>query len=124
MRNEFEDVVGQESAKATLELYIDAYKETERLPFILAISQRGAGKSFLVRKFREGLRRKDGSRPPILEVNAATIKNSKQFLEVVYPTWVNNNAFLFLDEAAELPHDLQSLLLTILEVKKDPIRNI
>lgn len=124
MRNEFEEIVGQSSVKATLELYIDAYKETERLPFLNFVSAKGNGKSTMVRKFREGLRRKDGSRPPILEVNAATIKNSKAFFEHIVPVWTNNSAFLFLDEIAELPHDVQSLLLTILEVKKEPVRNI
>ena len=124
MRNEFEDVVGQESAKATPELYIDAYKETERLPFINLVSQKGAGKSFLVRKFREGLRRKDGSRPPILEVNSATIKSAKQFFEQVYNVWHGHGAFLFLDEVHSLPNDLQSIFLSVLDVRKESIRTI
>lgn len=124
MRNEFEDVIGQESAKATLELYIDAYKETERLPAINLVSQKGAGKSFLVRKFREGLRRKDGSRPPILELNCATIKNSKVFFDSVYSTWINNQAVCFFDEFHASPHDLQSIFLSVLDVKKDPVRTV
>lgn len=124
MRNEFEDIIGQSSVKSTLELYLDAYKETERLPALFFQSARGNGKSFLVRKFRENLKRKDGSRPPILEVNAASIKNSSAFFEQIVPTWINHSAFLFIDELAEIPHDLQTLLLSILEVKKDPIREI
>lgn len=86
MRNMvFDEIVGQESVIETLSLYIDAYKETERLPNLLATAARGNGKSAIVRKFREGLRRKDGSRPPILEINCASIRNSKQFFDVIYP---------------------------------------
>jgi Holliday junction resolvasome RuvABC ATP-dependent DNA helicase subunit len=120
----FDEVVGQSATKELLSLYIDAYKETERLPFLNYVSSKGSGKSFLVRKFREGLRRKDGSRPPILEINCATIKNSKQFFDVVYPVWINNSAFLFGDELHCLPHDLQSILLSVLDVKKDPVRTV
>lgn len=120
----FEEIVGQKSAKATLQLYIDAYKETCRLPHLLLVSQRGGGKSFLVRKFREQLRRPDGSKPPILELNCATIKNAKTFFDFVYPTWINNNSVLFADEFHNFPTELQSIFLSVLEVKKDPIRII
>lgn len=125
MPNEtFAEIIGQDSVKDTLSLYIDAYKETERLPFFNFVASKGSGKSHIVRKFREGLRRKDGKRPPILEINSASVKNSKQFFEQVVPTWVNNGAFLFCDEFHKMPEDVQSLLLTILEVKKDPIRTV
>ena len=120
----FKNVIGQDSVKSLLSLYIDSYRHTERLPFLNFIASRGSGKSFMVREFRENLRRKDDTRPPILEVNCATIKNARNFFDSIYPVWVNNNAFLFLDEVAELPHDLQSIFLTILEVKKDPVRVI
>ena len=79
----FDDCIGQESVKRTLSLYIEAYKETNRLPFVNLTTQKGGGKSFFARKFREGLERKDGSRPPILEVNAQTIKNAESFFEQI-----------------------------------------
>lgn len=125
MPNEtFVEIIGQDSVKDTLSLYIDAYKETERLPFFNFVAGKGAGKSHIVRKFREGLKRKDGSRPPILEVNSATIKNAKVFFESVFPIWANNNAFLFLDEIHCLPHEIQSIFLSVLDVKKDPVRTV
>lgn len=125
MRNEtFEDIIGQESVISTLELYIDAYKQTERIPFLNFIAGKGSGKTHIVRRFRHGLRRKDGSKPPILEVNAATVKNAKMFFEQIVPVWVGNNAVLFIDELHCLPNDLQSIFLSILDVKKDPIRTI
>lgn len=125
MHNElFENIIGQNNVKSLLSLYIDAYKETERLPNLIFKASKGSGKSHIVRKFREGLRRKDGTKPPILEVNCATIKNARQFFEQIYPVWTNHRAFLFLDEIHTLPNDLQSIFLSVLDVRKDPIRII
>ena len=120
----FENIIGQNSVKSTLSLYIDAFKETGRLPFINFTAEKGGGKSNLARAFRHGLRRPDGSKPPILEVNSATIKDANQFFEQVYPTWVNAGAVLFLDELHTLPQKLQSVFLSVLEVKKDPVRMV
>lgn len=120
----FDECIGQESVKRTLSLYIDAYKETNRLPFVNLTTQKGGGKSFFARKFREGLQRKDGTTPPILEVNAQTIKNSESFFEQVYPVWVSNNAFLFLDEGHNIPKQLQQIFLSVFDVKKDPVRTV
>ena len=125
MRNKtFDQVVGQNSVVELLSLYIDAYRETERLVAMNFIGPRGTGKSKIIRNFREGLRRKDGSRPPILELNCATIKNSKAFFDSVAPVWTQNSAFLMADELHCLPVDLQSIFLSILEVKKDPVRTV
>ena len=122
LNDTFDEIIGQDSAKGTLSLYIDAYKETERLPFLNFVAAKGCGKSHIVRKFREGLRRKDGKRPPILEINCATIHNAKRFFDNVYPVWVRHGAVLFADELHALPEDLQSIFLSVLDVKKDPVR--
>jgi Holliday junction resolvasome RuvABC ATP-dependent DNA helicase subunit len=120
----FEECVGQESVKKTLSLYIDAYKETNRLPFLNLTTQKGGGKTFFARKFREALKRKDGTRPPMLEINGKTIRSVDQFFEQVYPVWVANDAFLFIDEGHNLPQALQQVFLTILNVDKNPNRTI
>ena len=120
----FEECVGQESVKKTLSLYIAAYKETNRLPFLNLTTQKGGGKTFFARKFREALKRKDGTRPPMLEINGKTIKGVEQFFEQVYPVWVANDAFLFIDEGHNLPQALQQVFLTILNVDKNPNRTI
>ena len=120
----FDGCIGQESVKATLSLYIDAFAQTGRLPFINLTAGKGGGKSFFARQFREGLLRKDGSRQPMLEVNCASIKNARQFFEQVYPTWVAHKALLFLDEIHNLPKDLEQMFLSILDVRQAPIRNV
>ena len=120
----FKSMVGQQKVKTTLSLYIEAYKATGRIPFLNFTTQKGGGKSFSVRLFREGLERPDGTRPPLLEVNAATIKNPQQFFEQIVPVWTQHKAVLFLDEVQNLPHSLQQIFLSLLDVKKSPIRSV
>jgi Holliday junction resolvasome RuvABC ATP-dependent DNA helicase subunit len=120
----FDQAIGQNSVKQTLSLYIDAYKTTDRLPFLNLVTGRGGGKSFFVRTFRKGLRRSDGTTPKIFEVNASTISNSAAFFEQVYPTWVESGAMLFLDEVHNLPKSLQQIFLSIFDVKDDPVRTV
>ena len=76
----FDDAIGQESVKRTLSIYIDAYKKTDRLPFINLTTGKGGGKTYFARLFREALQRKNGKKPPMLEVNGKTIKNATSFL--------------------------------------------
>ena len=51
----FKDAIGQDSVKKTLSVYIDAYKKTNRMPFLNFTTQKGGGKTFFARKFREAL---------------------------------------------------------------------
>ena len=120
----FDDAIGQESVKRTLSIYIDAYKKTDRLPFINLTTGKGGGKTFFARLFREALRRSDGTKPPMLEVNGKTIKNAGSFFEQVYPVWVEHKAFLFIDEGHNLPNDLQQIFLSVLNVDKNPVRTV
>lgn len=120
----FAEMIGQESVKASLSLYIDAFAKTNRLPFISLVNGKGGGKSFTARLFRSGLKRIDGSRPPILEVNAASIQSSDQFFSQVYPVWTAHKAVLFLDEIHALPHKLCQIFLSVLDVRKEAQRSI
>jgi Holliday junction resolvasome RuvABC ATP-dependent DNA helicase subunit len=120
----FAEVVGQEKVKTTLSLYLEAYSNTGRIPFLNLTTQAGGGKSYMARLFRSGLKRPDGSTPPLLEINAASIKTAGQFFEQVYPVWTQNNAVLFLDEIHAAPKDLQDIFLSILDVKKSPVRSV
>tara|TARA_R110002051_G_scaffold72552_1_gene131139 strand:+ start:3337 stop:4275 length:939 start_codon:yes stop_codon:yes gene_type:complete len=120
----FDDAIGQESVKRTLSIYIDAYKKTDRLPFINLTTGKGGGKTLFARLFRDALKRKDGTKPPMLEVNGKTIKNATSFFEQVYPVWIQHGAFLFIDEGHNLPNDLQQIFLSVLNVDKNPVRTV
>lgn len=118
------DIIGQTSAKLKLGIYRDAYSKTGRLPFLLVTGERGGGKTNLSRKFRKSLRRPDGSTPPIMEVNAASIKNMQIFATSLFPIWRDNKAILFIDECHEIPKQVMTYLLTILEKDKNPVRRV
>jgi Holliday junction DNA helicase RuvB len=119
-----QNIIGQENVKTRLGIYGKSYKKSGVLPFLLVISARGYGKTKLIREFRKTLEREDGSRPPILEVNASTIKSADQFLLQVFDTWKDNDACLFLDECHALPPKLAELFLTVLEKDANPVRRI
>ena len=120
----FDEAIGQESVKRTLSIYIEAYAKTDRLPFLNLTTGKGGGKTFFARLFREALRRKDGTKPPMLEINGQSIRNATSFFEQVYPVWIQHNAFLFIDEGHNIPVDLQQIFLSVLNVDKNPIRTV
>ena len=124
MTQYLDNIVGQSSVKTRFAIYRDSYKRDGVLPFIIVTSSRGSGKSKLVREFRKTLVRQDGSKPPLIEVNCASIKSAEGFFNQLYHTWVDNSAVLFFDEVHMLPQRLQEIFLTVLEKDRNPIRRI
>lgn len=120
----FDEIIGQDSIKETLSLYIESYKQTGRLQFLNMLGRAGGGKTFLAKTFRSALRRPDGSKVPMLEINGRSIKNVQAFFEQVYPIWTNNNSLLFVDEIHAIPKELQDIFLSIFNVEKSPIREV
>lgn len=119
-----QEIIGQQSVKTRLQIYRESYKKNGILPFLLVVSSRGSGKTKLVREFRKTLERENGTRPPILEVNCATINNAGQFFSQIYNTWVDSEAVLFMDEFHALPIGLQEVFLTVLEKDRNPVRRV
>lgn len=119
-----ENIIGQEAVKSRLKIYSDAYSHTGRLPFLMLSASRGGGKTKIVREFRKTLVRPDGTAPPLLEVNSATVKSADAFFEQIYPKWVENKAVLFFDEAHILPDRLMEIFLSVLEKDKNPVRRV
>lgn len=117
-------IIGQESLKKRLEIYSASYKEKGKLPFLFFDAQRGAGKTKIIREWRKTLENRNGDTPPIMEANAASIKNAEDFFSQIFPVWDNQNAILFIDEAHNLPDDLEQILLTALERDPNPVRRV
>lgn len=120
----FSGLVGQESVKRRLGVYLGSYRQTGNLPFLNFIAGAGSGKTQFCRTFRENLQKPEGGRPPMLEVNAAGIPDAEAFFEQVWPEWKSNNAFLFLDEAHNLPKSLQEIFLTALNTEESNVRTV
>lgn len=120
----FAECIGQGRVKKNLSLYIDSFEAQGRLPFLNLTTQKGGGKTFFARKFREALKRPDGTRPPMIEVNGKTIRNARSFFDQIFPIWKEHGAFLFIDEGHNIPKDLQEIFLTALNVDKNPVRTV
>lgn len=119
----FDHLIGQASVKRQLTFYIESFQKTRVLPFISLESAKGFGKSAFARALAGEIRSEDGTKRPLLEINCSILKNTKHFIEGVFIPLINKNeCTIFFEECHNLPNDLSQALLTICEVKTDPVR--
>lgn len=123
MSDYFNDMVGQEGLKRKLSFYLDAFKETRIMPFLLFAGARGSGKSEFAKATCRYLTKPDGSTRPMLEINCSAIKNNKVFFENVYLNMIaGKDISVFFEEFHNCPNDLSQALLTLCNSGPDPIR--
>lgn len=114
-------LIGQEKLKGQINFYLSSFHATQILPHILFVGAKGAGKTefsvALARNLRHPL---TGGRPkPLLTINSSTLKNVRQFVEDIYLRYVQDQAItLFFDEVHELPTQIQTAFLTVLNPNK------
>jgi Holliday junction resolvasome RuvABC ATP-dependent DNA helicase subunit len=119
MSNYFEGFIGQEGVKRKLGFYLDAFKQSQRLPFILLSAARGIGKTHIMREMADNLKSRDGSPRTYLELNCSTLQNSQAFFEGVFMNQINGREInIGWDEAHAIPKDLTQALLTICNTEK------
>lgn len=117
-------IIGQQTIKNRLRVYKESYSKNGRLPMIFLEGPRGNGKTKILREFRKTLVRPDGTTPPLMEVNSASIKKPDQFFEQIFPKASNEKALVFFDEAHKLPDKLKQIFLTVCEKDPNPVRRI
>ena len=117
----FPAIIGQEAAKRKLKFYIEGFEATSICPHLLFVAPKGAGKTTLAKAFARNLKDRHEDKPKrFLEINCATIKNLKQFMnEIVVTHMIDRDATILFDEASELPKSVTMALLTILNPNKD-----
>ena len=115
MNQAFKNIIGQEHIKRQLSFYLDAYKNTGILPFIMLNGQRGIGKTEFARALGAA------SKKRFYEINSSSIKNEKQFFEQMMPQIQDTECMIFLDEAHELPKKLVVAFLSILNTEKKTV---
>lgn len=115
MNSAFNPIVGQEHIKRQLSFYLDAYKTSGVLPFLMFNGQRGIGKTEFARAVGAA------SKKVFLEINSSSIKNEKQFFEQLMPQVQDTECVLFFDEAHELPRKLVVAFLTIFNTEKKSV---
>ena len=115
MNSAFNSIVGQDHIKRQLSFYLDAYKTSGVLPFLMFNGQRGIGKTEFARAVGAA------SKKVFLEINSSSIKNEKMFFEQMMPQVQDTECVLFFDEAHELPRKLVVAFLTIFNTEKKSV---
>ena len=117
----FPTIIGQHPAKRKFEFYIKAFERTGIVPNIMLTAPKGAGKTMLARAFARNLIMPNTMQPKrYIELNCATIKNLRQFVEMIMIPYMQNEEATFLfDECHMLPKDVTMALLTITNPNKN-----
>ena len=117
----FPTIIGQHPAKRKFEFYIKAFERTGIVPNIMLTAPKGAGKTMLARAFARNLIMPNTMEPKrYIELNCATIKNLRQFVEMIMiPYMQNEDATFLFDECHMLPKDVTMALLTVTNPNKN-----
>jgi len=120
----FKGLIGQAALKRKLSFYLDAFKETRRMPFLLFIGGKGSGKTHFAKRLSANLLDKKSVKRPLLEINCSIIRNNQMFFETLFLQFLNDkNITVLFDECHNLPKDLAQALLTICNSDPDAIRD-
>ena len=115
----FPELIGQNNVKKKLAFYLDAFKKTQKCPFLNLIGAKGLGKTEFAKAFAKNLNNEDGDRRAFLELNCSTIKNNEAFFEQIFLPLISDNEITILfDECHALPLDLTMAFLTIFNTEK------
>ena len=119
--NLFPNIIGQHPTKRKFEFYIRAFERTGIVPNIMLTAPKGAGKTMMARAFARNLVLPSTMEPKrYIEINSATIKNLRQFVDMIMtPYMVNTEATFLFDECHMIPKDVTIALLTITNPNKD-----
>ncbi len=115
MNKAFSHIIGQEHIKRQLNFYLDAYKNTAILPFLMFNGQRGIGKTEFARALGAAAKK------TFYEINSSSIKNEKQFFEQLMSQIQGTDCVLFFDEAHELPKKLVTAFLSVFNTEKKTV---
>jgi Holliday junction resolvasome RuvABC ATP-dependent DNA helicase subunit len=104
--NLFKDIIGQDAAKRKLSFFIEGYEKNGLIPHVLFTAPKGTGKTMLAKALGRNLLDPDVIKPKsFLELNCATIRNLKQFVEQIMNVYMaNNDITILFDECSELPN--------------------
>ena len=119
--NLFPNIIGQHPTKRKFEFYIKAFERIGIVPNIMITAPKGAGKTMLARAFARNLILPNTMEPKrYIEINCATIKNLRSFVDMIMtPYMINTDATFLFDECHMIPKDVTMALLTITNPNKD-----
>ena len=110
----FPTVVGQERAKRKLSYLLDNWKSSNIMDNLMFVAPRGCGKTMMATLLATAMKTIKSNKIGRI-VNCASIKNLNQFINgTIIPYVHDKDCTILLDEASELPRDVEMALLTIL----------
>ena len=112
----FDGIIGQPKAKRKLDFYIDSYEKAGLIPNMMFTASKGCGKTLMAKALAKELIKEDEEKPKkYLEVNCASIKNTKAFFdELIIPSVNDRDVTILFDEASEIPQDVEMVMLSIM----------
>ena len=117
------EIVGQEKAKARLDFHYAAAQTGEALPSFMLCGPRGFGKTVIGEAFGLRVKEQSNGTKRFFSLNCASVKNLKQFWNsIVVPVINDRDVTILFDEASELPMDVTMALLTMIN-PNDSSRN-
>ena len=118
--NLFPNIIGQHPTKRKFAFYIKAFERIGIVPNIMITAPKGAGKTLLARAFARNLVLPNTMEPKrYIEINCATIKNLRSFVDMIMtPYMINTEATFLFDECHMIPKDVTMALLTITNPNK------
>jgi Holliday junction resolvasome RuvABC ATP-dependent DNA helicase subunit len=125
IQNTLKDVVGQDRAKKLLNFYITSQNKTGVIDPLFFASNGGSGKTHIANAVGEHLVDPSGQKKPFIEVNGASLKNLRQFVEsLIVPHIANNKPVtLFIDELHSVDESILDWLLSVLQPSDNYITN-
>ena len=119
MKDKFNNIIGQKSAKKKLEFFIDGYDASGIIPHLMFVAPKGSGKTMMAKQLGRNLaarydEERLGRPKKFLEINCSTLKSVKQFFnQIVIPHIHEKECTILFDEASDLPKDVTMALLTV-----------
>lgn len=113
----FDDVIGQEPVKNRLNFILNGFKRTSVMSHLLFSGGKGVGKSHLARLTAKGLhtiRKQNGSKKPLIEVNGTTLQKVSSFVEQVLIPYQDKEVTVFIDELHAISDKVAMFLLSVL----------
>ena len=112
----FDGIIGQPQAKRKLDFYIDSYEKAGLIPNMMFTASKGCGKTLIAKALaKELVKEGEEKAKKYLEVNCASIKNTKSFFdELIIPKVHDRDVTILFDEASEIPQDVEMTMLSIL----------
>lgn len=115
----FENIIGQNDARSTLDFFLCSHSRVTPFPNLIFTGGHGLGKTFFASKIAKALGRQ------FIEINCGDLRTSEDFVDIVlqHVFQANKPATILMDEAHALSNEITTILLTFLNPTNNYINN-